>query len=379
MSCERTEKISLLIDGEIGAEDARALESHLKGCLKCRLAREDFLLLRERVRDYALAADASATGRALENVLKRARAQAFERSADADPIRGARRSRFALPRFTYAHAPAAALIVLTFAVAAFWIWSMRDSSGDKSLATKTATRSDVERRGGEGMSDAPPASATFESRSSENVGGSSRPDISGASEDVSSFVPVEKEMRGPSFARRASPRVEDTETSAGNARFALRASVGESDSSSETPDDALAQFASVFEAAERGATGEVAHFRPELQADAFNDTARHLKQAQTLLRSFRNAHAESFEAIADERGRSQRLLYRNIALRSEAARAGNAPVARALDALEPILLDIANLPDEPHEEEVQAIRERMQRKNIVAVLQANLASAERAY
>jgi hypothetical protein len=66
-------------------------------------------------------------------------------------------------------------------------------------------------------------------------------------------------------------------------------------------------------------------------------------------------------------------------LRREAARVGNAPVEHALDSLEPLLIDIANLPERASREDVSVIQERMRRKNIVAVLQANIAAVPRTY
>jgi hypothetical protein len=97
--------------------------------------------------------------------------------------------------------------------------------------------------------------------------------------------------------------------------------------------------------------------------------ARHAEQAQQLLRSFRNAGAGEVADLSYERGRSQELLYQNILLRREAARGGNAAVESTLTQLEPILLDIANLPERPAGDDVRSIRNRMERKNIVAMLQ----------
>ncbi len=104
------------------------------------------------------------------------------------------------------------------------------------------------------------------------------------------------------------------------------------------------------------------------------DAARHAEQAQMLLRSFRNARLAD-GGLAYERARSKKLLYRNIVLRREAATKRDAVVTQALDRLEPILLDIANLPDDPAEEDVNSIRERMRKKNIVVLLQASTANA----
>ncbi|MDQ3805031.1 MAG: hypothetical protein M3416_14535, partial [Acidobacteriota bacterium] len=106
-------------------------------------------------------------------------------------------------------------------------------------------------------------------------------------------------------------------------------------------------------------------------ARAALDTSRHVEQAQLLLRSFRNARAS--DDLAYERERSQRLLYRNIVLRREAASKGDPVVAGVLDRLEPILIDIANLPDKPASEDVDSIRERVRKKNLVVALQAGVA------
>jgi hypothetical protein len=101
-----------------------------------------------------------------------------------------------------------------------------------------------------------------------------------------------------------------------------------------------------------------------------------------LLRSFRNARVDEQDAASDlayERRRAQQLLYANIILRREAAAAGDVQVAALLDSLEPILLDIANLPQGPAAEDVRAIKERVERKHLVALLQVNSAALARAY
>ena len=67
-----------------------------------------------------------------------------------------------------------------------------------------------------------------------------------------------------------------------------------------------------------------------------------------------------------------------ILLRREADAAGDVQVASVLESLEPILLDIANLPDKPDDAAVRVIRERVERKNIVALLQVNSTALARA-
>jgi len=106
------------------------------------------------------------------------------------------------------------------------------------------------------------------------------------------------------------------------------------------------------------------------------ETIRHFEKAQLMLRSFRNASAaKSFAAtdLAYERQMSRRLLTKNILLRRDAELKGNLPAEEALSALEPFLLDIANLPDDPSPRELGGIRERLQRKELIASLQISSA------
>jgi hypothetical protein len=106
------------------------------------------------------------------------------------------------------------------------------------------------------------------------------------------------------------------------------------------------------------------------------ETIRHFEKAQLMLRSFRNASAaKSFAAtdLAYERQLSRRLLYQNILLRRDAEMKGNLPAEEALSSLEPFLLDIANLPDKPSPGELGGIRERLQRKELIASLQISSA------
>ncbi|HEY6403940.1 MAG TPA: hypothetical protein VI479_21135, partial [Blastocatellia bacterium] len=101
------------------------------------------------------------------------------------------------------------------------------------------------------------------------------------------------------------------------------------------------------------------------------ETIRHFEKAQLMLRSFRNASAakDSAADLAYERQLSRRLLYQNILLRRDAEMKGNMPAEEALSNLEPVLLDIANLPDNPASGELGWIRERLQRKELIASLQ----------
>jgi len=102
------------------------------------------------------------------------------------------------------------------------------------------------------------------------------------------------------------------------------------------------------------------------------ETARHIERAQLLLRSFRNTRDSGSRSDSDvsyERQGSRALLSNNVLLRRDAEAKGNLPVEELLGSLEPFLLDIANLPDKPSSDDVRAIKERMQKKEIVSALQ----------
>jgi hypothetical protein len=99
----------------------------------------------------------------------------------------------------------------------------------------------------------------------------------------------------------------------------------------------------------------------------------HIEMAQLLLRSFRNSANKvpgDYGEIAYDKRQSRELLYQNAALRKAASNSGELPTEELLGSLEPILLDIANLPEKPSSQEVRSIRDRIQREEIVGALQA---------
>jgi len=103
------------------------------------------------------------------------------------------------------------------------------------------------------------------------------------------------------------------------------------------------------------------------------DTADHIAQAQNLLRSIRNIHpGDNYEEIdvTYEKAMSRRLLDENVVLRRDAETSGKFPVKSLLGDLEPFLIDIANLPDKTTPTELRAIKDRVQKTEIVAALQS---------
>jgi hypothetical protein len=79
--------------------------------------------------------------------------------------------------------------------------------------------------------------------------------------------------------------------------------------------------------------------------------------------------------VSYERQRAKQLVIQNMMLRREADAAGDVQTSSLLENLEPILIDIANLPNRPSEGSVRVIRQRVERKNIVPLLRVNSALA----
>src|ERR1051325_11617353 len=69
MSCEFTEEVSLLVDGELPTDEAARLRAHMEGCAACEQARDAFLLLRQELRSYDFAPDPRAQTKALAAIL----------------------------------------------------------------------------------------------------------------------------------------------------------------------------------------------------------------------------------------------------------------------------------------------------------------------
>lgn len=116
-------------------------------------------------------------------------------------------------------------------------------------------------------------------------------------------------------------------------------------------------------------------------ADAETMTAMHFETSERLLLAFKNVRLDepgAAEEVGFERKRAKQLVFQNMLLKREADAAGDVQISSLLENLEPILIDIANLPDQPDENAVRAIRERVERKNIVGLLRVNSTALARA-
>jgi len=120
---------------------------------------------------------------------------------------------------------------------------------------------------------------------------------------------------------------------------------------------------------------------PTRSADTQTMTALHFEKSETLLVAFRNVRLNepgTTAEVAYERKRAQQLVLQNMMLRREADAAGDVQVSSLLESLEPILIDISNLPDKPDKDAIRVIRQRVERKNIVPLLRVNSTALARA-
>src|ERR1044072_749784 len=120
---------------------------------------------------------------------------------------------------------------------------------------------------------------------------------------------------------------------------------------------------------------------PLRSADTQTMTALHFEKSETLLVAFRNVRLNdpgTAAEVAYERKRAQQLVLQNMMLRREADVAGDVQNSSLLENLEPILIDISNLPDKPDKDAVRVIRQRVERKNIVPLLRVNSTALARA-
>lgn len=105
------------------------------------------------------------------------------------------------------------------------------------------------------------------------------------------------------------------------------------------------------------------------------DVSQHFEGMELLFRSLKNTGgAGPTVDIGYEKGLSRRLLNRNVLLRREAESRGNLPLEELLDTVEPVFAEIANLPEQASPAEVAQIKERIQKKGVLALLRAYAAA-----
>jgi hypothetical protein len=348
MDCDFTEEVSPLVDGELAPREAARLGAHLEGCAACRQARESFLLLRRGLRSYDRAPDPHVQRAALASILDAPAPRGRRGSA----LWGSLAEAFGVRSLRPAHAATLALLLTATALGLLWLRGTHTSRPEAPAAANA-----------NGLP--APTAAKGEEKRSENSGDVDRQSVNRPKEatpQLAEIGPAPQRIRknaqvGRDADRRTKPRRRE-----GPGR--------------EPP----LEVARVTEPALPLPQASVvaAYAAVSLRAAAADDDAslrigRHAERLERLLRSFRNARLTKGDPtldVTEARRLSRRLLYSNIALRREAAGAGDLPAEGLLDSVEPILIDISNLPDDPSAEAVGSIKERIGRRRLVGALQA---------
>ena len=330
MTCTQTEKVSLLIDGELTPSQASEVKDHLQHCADCSDAHESFLLLRSQLTSYQSAIDSSAVNAALAKVLSR------RESTQPPFVTPNWRERLAAAfspgrAFNTGFAAAAALVILAVAIGLIALLS-REQQPQVAVVSTEQNRPATPGPSPEQVSDS-------QSQKAGNQSPPATPNNKGGMKPKPEQTPA----RTVPQPKRRRPETAPNYSAIEN-NVAQNQSLG--------------------------------------PAEVELMTARHLEQSELLLRAFRNVRPAKAGQVPDiqyERERAQKLLYQNILVRREADAQGDVQVATLLGSLEPILLDIANLRAKPRNEDVMAIKDRVERKSLVPLLQINSAAVARAY
>jgi hypothetical protein len=303
-----------LIDGELSLTDARELERHLLNCVECQEARADFLNLRSQITDLPVAFKPATQRDALDRIL------GSRKVSSGSPGLGWRWA------FNPAVAAFASLLIVGV-IFALLIYPKLKSKSDPSTQIAESARK---------KSNPTPTSS-----------------------------PSTGDNRKPNVQRNDNPKKSQPPASGDRTRVPIK---------KRTPLMIEPQQDNI-------AAKSVDNNMPTRSADAETMTAIHFQKSELLLRSFRNVRLNKSGRSAElgyEKKLAQQLVYQNMMLRREADASGDAQVSGLLESLEPILLDIANLPDKARQDDVRVIKDRVQRKNIVALLQVNSTALARA-
>ncbi len=335
MNCLQTERISLLIDGELTTTEAREVQRHLLQCRDCQNVRADFLNLRSQIADYGPLTGPLAPQPELAKILTQPGTTSVQPG-----VRTRLLGAFA-PHFNSPLAAFAALLLLAFTIGAIAF-----------------------------LRSGPPSEIASDNQTQQTQADDSQRLAS------PSPIDLQDEVAGGRKPSKAQPGVTSPNARKPNSRIKpSRERSAPPPSVPQPRNQAPPTYAGVNE---RDVTTTVA---AASATDTETLTMRHLEQSELLLRGFRNVRMANKGVVADvsyERRRARQLVYQNMMLRREADSAGDVQVSTLLSSLEPILLDIANLRDQPRQEEVLAIKDRVERKSLVALLQINSSALARA-
>lgn len=344
-------------DGELERRQSEQVSAHMAACGDCSEALDALASEQELYLRYDR--DLEVTPALWQNVRAGvARLEEVEKAAKPLPPLTRLRARLAstfdafAPRAAFA--PALALVLLSVALGALWLARTRGTNPAPEVAqVPTAERS----------TDAPRPSAPQVTPEGNGGGKSVEPERAAPVEPPTAGV-EHAQVRIVNASGASAPAPGRSATAGGRVNAAAPPAPDHLDAAESEMSQSLLPAPS----ADADVILTTANAR--LSTPEEKEMARHLEQAQRLLRSFQNEAGEGGDAVqvAYERRLSRKLLEENTSLQLEAEATGDRSTKQVLDTLEPFLLDIANLRDNASRDEVRSIKERMQKKEIIAAL-----------
>jgi hypothetical protein len=339
------------LDGELEGNTNEQVSAHLSACVECAEAFDALLGEQELYANYQR--DVEVTPALWQNVyarIEREKAAAPKPLPFSERFRAGVASLFVLPRFTPALAASLSLVAFCAVAASIWFARLPQQKTPTDIAQGGAERK-------ENNSVSAVKQVTPQTDVSSKGSDTNETTVLSGKGDESVARNAEKIGR----ARLANASSSATVDERGNQPVIFN-------HDHAIPEDTLSSLTSAVAVVSNDTTQ-----LPTAPADPEDaEVSSHIEKAQLLLTSFRNADDTESEAggeIAYEKQRSKELLNENILLRRDAEAVGNLPARQLLSTLEPFLLDISNLNDQPSKEDVRSIKERMKKNEIIAALQ----------
>ncbi|HEX8474034.1 MAG TPA: zf-HC2 domain-containing protein [Pyrinomonadaceae bacterium] len=368
--------IEEFFDGELDEQTSEHISTHVSVCADCAAAFDALGCEQQLYTQYHRELEVTpALWQAIQTSIEEGNddpAASSNAHASVVPFTAKLRERFGalfdvLPRLSPALATALALVAVSLAAALIWRHNSAVTPTQNDIAQQTATENS-----------AAPAPSSPTTATPANVVSPEDVATNKAIEDKTDFgfrinvVKVGDERRRSGERKQPNPAAD---TGVAHEDTAARAAYR--DDHPAAVDFALTSLPDTRVRREGisvvGGDDELAHTRL-LDADEV-EVVRHIQKTQLLLRSFRNARPPeegddaSRSDVAYEKRLSRELLNENVLLRSDGGKSRNLPARQLLSTIEPLLLDIANLEDNPSKEDVRSIKERMRKMEIMAALE----------
>lgn len=341
MNCEKTlNLIDDLVEGELNEQTAARVDSHVFACAECR---ERYEILRREREIYAhYLFDAEPSSDLWTNFQAKLETETEKTPPFAKmPARVNARRTSLFGFWLWSPALAGAALLVVFGIGSAWLkFAPNESSGDEYTVKTESGDLRLPEKSGE-IDEGKAANSPVKTKSGANNTTTRNNKLNGKSESFK--------------AKRVF---------AADKKFIAAEAVK------------IGQKAVSATAEKIPANGKQLNGEERLQKLRMNnlekEIAGQIEKVEMLLRSFRNARAIESTEIFDvgyEKEQARKLLEKNVRLRRDAESYEIAYAEELLGRVEPYLLDIANLENNPAPDKVLDIKERVKNQSIIASLQ----------